>query len=951
MQATVQLRIDTGHSDGMPHAFIRITQADGRCLEYGLAPVNAASILGPGKVACSGDGMAQGRRQASIGGPVFNLSDDQHRRLMKTIARAAANPPAYRFWEKIADEHHSRNCVEWTADIWRDAALPHAFGFTQHWSPYSVAADRALLEARNTLADTLLTRFTQAEIAMSPLVLDLDGNGVRTTRLQAGTYFDHDGNGFAERTGWLAPGDALLVLDRNGDGAITDGGELFGNHTHLDNGQLAANGFDALAELDDNLDGRVDAQDAAFARLRLWRDDDGDGQVAPAEWLTLTQAGVRSLGTAYTSSDRVDANGNAHRQLGDFTRDDSGIGAVHDVWFETDTVRTRELRKLPLRASVAALPDLACMSDVPSLRQAMQRDASGELESLVRALANGGARDAAWRDDMVTQIIYRWTGVSGPTATAKPPSGPLGYLDDARKLHALERLLDRTFRAGPGAEELASLPRHGNEKLGPDATRAINAAFNELMAYVSTQLRLQSDTTPFHDAVRFTFGQDRIDIDTRDVGDKLQARYAQSPSQAASAWARYAEDQRYHGMFGQHVLASIQRQGETRTDNAGALLRDGRMGTQRSDVLHADAARGTLLFGLEGNDTLRGGRGDDLLSGGKGNDVLRGGPGNDVYVFGQGDGIDTIFNQDDSAGRQDVIRFTDVPSTGLHGLRQMGRHLQIDYGEDDRVTIKHHFSTAKHRIDRFEFSDGVAWSTKRLLRAYAPAKMTNSGKPGSGTSALFGTPGDDDLHGGAIDDRIDGGRGHDIITGGAGNDRLYGASGRDSLDGEEGDDLLNGGHGDDTLYGGRGNDTLKGGPGHDIYAFRTGDGSDTIINDGGGQDTIRFADVTLDNLRAIRRENNDLLLDYGFTDSIRVTDHFAGDHRQIDEIKFAGHTSANAFDIHAAWQATTARMITRPDMPQMPSWDLTAALRERMASLSGVSAINGVPLASPGTAL
>ncbi|MBN2653553.1 MAG: hypothetical protein JXR79_00355 [Nitrospirae bacterium] len=82
---------------------------------------------------------------------------------------------------------------------------------------------------------------------LSPIVLDLDKDGVETTDLNDGAYFDHDGNGFAEQTGWASSDDGLLVMDRNNDGIINDGKELFGNSTILGDGTKASNGFEALA--------------------------------------------------------------------------------------------------------------------------------------------------------------------------------------------------------------------------------------------------------------------------------------------------------------------------------------------------------------------------------------------------------------------------------------------------------------------------------------------------------------------------------------------------------------------------------------------------------------------------------------------------------------------------------------------------------------------------------
>lgn len=104
--------------------------------------------------------------------------------------------------------------------------------------------------------------------------MDLDGNGIQTTATAgfSGSLFDHNKDGIRTATGWVASGDGLLVRDLNGNGIIDNGGELFGENTLLADGTLAQHGYAALAELDSNADGVVDANDAAFATLRVWQD-------------------------------------------------------------------------------------------------------------------------------------------------------------------------------------------------------------------------------------------------------------------------------------------------------------------------------------------------------------------------------------------------------------------------------------------------------------------------------------------------------------------------------------------------------------------------------------------------------------------------------------------------------------------------------------------------------
>jgi hypothetical protein len=133
----------------------------------------------------------------------------------------------------------------------------------------------------NDLGDFFGDLFTRAKRwtrPRDPIILDLDGNGLETVGLAANVYFDFDGDGVLTKTGWAGANDALLVWDRNGNGRIDTGAELFGDFTVLPNGTLAPNGFAALAVLDANGDGVIDASDPAFAELKLWRDTSQDGK-------------------------------------------------------------------------------------------------------------------------------------------------------------------------------------------------------------------------------------------------------------------------------------------------------------------------------------------------------------------------------------------------------------------------------------------------------------------------------------------------------------------------------------------------------------------------------------------------------------------------------------------------------------------------------------------------
>lgn len=129
-----------------------------------------------------------------------------------------------------------------------------------------------------------------------PIVLDLNGNGIGTVAKFGyhGVMFDHDNDGIATATGWVDKEDGLLVRDINKDGQITNGTELFGDNTILQNGQKATNGMTALADLDTNQDGIIDKHDTAFAELKVWQDKNSDGISQANKWTNINLRVIKS---------------------------------------------------------------------------------------------------------------------------------------------------------------------------------------------------------------------------------------------------------------------------------------------------------------------------------------------------------------------------------------------------------------------------------------------------------------------------------------------------------------------------------------------------------------------------------------------------------------------------------------------------------------------------------
>ena len=145
---------------------------------------------------------------------------------------------------------------------------------------------------------------TQQTQSADPLVLDLDGDGIELTNVNdTRVAFDINADGTREEAAWVRPDDGLLVLDRNGNGAVDDGSELFGDQ----NG--ARNGFEELAKFDDNGDGVIDTNDAVFDRLGVWRDRDMNGVSGADEIGSLDDYGIESISlTADSRSHAVAGN-------------------------------------------------------------------------------------------------------------------------------------------------------------------------------------------------------------------------------------------------------------------------------------------------------------------------------------------------------------------------------------------------------------------------------------------------------------------------------------------------------------------------------------------------------------------------------------------------------------------------------------------------------------------
>ena len=183
----------------------------------------------------------------------------------------------------------------------------------------------ALTPLQTQALGTLPTGYT-------PIVLDLNGDGIQTIAADSGVRFDLLGTGEPEKIGWVAPSDGLLVMDINADGVINDGKELFGSGTLLADGSKAADGYQALAELDTNHDGVITSSDATFAQLGVWVDSNSDGLSQSGEVHSLRSLGITSISLQAVVSAEVN-QGNTIGLSSSYQTSDGVNHLAGDVWF------------------------------------------------------------------------------------------------------------------------------------------------------------------------------------------------------------------------------------------------------------------------------------------------------------------------------------------------------------------------------------------------------------------------------------------------------------------------------------------------------------------------------------------------------------------------------------------------------------------------------------------
>jgi hypothetical protein len=292
----------------------------------------------------------------------------------------------------------------------------------------------------------------------TPIVLDLNGDGIKTVDITKGVKFDIFATGQQVNTGWVSPTDGLLVLDRNHDGAVNDGSELFGSSTTLSNGSKALDGYAALRDLDANQDGVMDSNDAVFNDLKVWVDANSDGASETGELKSLSQLGITSISTQAVAIPQID-NGNLIGLTSSYQTADGETHEAADVWFLADRAAAQVSNTVSVDTAIAALnqpssvatqaenvtqtlPKVAVVDSPPDLR-ARVSGLTEAINSFVNS-EGGNASSKLHKPDGKEQLPAGTTlAVSSMTETMK-------QFDSGSKAQGSSNALAATLNKSPG---------------------------------------------------------------------------------------------------------------------------------------------------------------------------------------------------------------------------------------------------------------------------------------------------------------------------------------------------------------------------------------------------------------------------------------------------------------------------------------------------------------------
>ncbi|MDD6827015.1 MAG: calcium-binding protein, partial [Oscillospiraceae bacterium] len=615
---------------------------------------------------------------------------------------------------------------------------------------------------------------------VDPLILDLDGDGYNIESKKNGTYFDLNCNGFAERINWTRR-DAILALDKNQNGLIDDGSEVFGDYHLLADGTRAKNGFEALSQYDENNDGLINSDDSVFSKLQLWIDSDGNGRTDEGELFSLKDKKIAEIKLDYEEVNQTTGSealiGNAASFVFEHEEDEpEKTASIGEMWVSSDLYDAIETVMIGVSSEINGLPNVRSFGTVNSLHNAIALDESGALRELVEEFNS--------ENSMQTRLIITEKILGLLCKTDEIPSNSRGQYIDAKKLSVIESFMGQDFM-GMNGENPNSVAAPILNKVYTNLVELycfamIGSKITEHLNYITAEVDDIGNVTPNLEYFNrhMLLGLDMGTVSESEFKD-VCAYLGYYCSNIEENYKIVADFRAYIGNIAPDYLELI--------DNNvyGSII-----GTAEGESISGTNSSDIIFAGI-GDDTVNAGEGQDFIFGGMGNDVLSGGKGDDYYYIEMNHGNDVIIDND-GISRIIFIDGLSIEDYDTKINRDLSLSL-INKETEEYITINNFISN----IGNIQI--GFNGDNENSGKSYEPNIIT-----GSSESDVLSA--------------------NDVVN------IIYGNGGNDTIQGGSKIDIIYGGNGNDFITGNEGADFMMGGDGEDTYVFDTNHGSDIIID-------------------------------------------------------------------------------------------------------------------------
>ncbi|MDP7142284.1 MAG: hypothetical protein QF692_05980 [Alphaproteobacteria bacterium] len=385
---------------------------------------------------------------------------------------------------------------------------------------------------------------------ISMLVLDIENDGgvaLSPTDGKGAVYWDIDLDGMAEAVGWVNPHDAILVIDKNGDGNIVNQSELFGRKNK--------SGFEVLAAYDNNQDRQITPEDGVWAQLYLWFDKRPDGYSQKGELVHLDDYHIKSISLdaesypePVTLEQRVSASSEFVVELENAGEQTFRIYNVLPLFDIMNTVFNKDYT---LDVRTLFMPTLRGYGTLPDLHIAMSNDQMLLMMARDMALLDFETMmsPAVSLEAQFESLLFRWAKANDIPIDSRGPN------ISARRLAVVEAVTGRPFiQVGAG----------GTPNPLPVAASQLRSAYRDTFQNLFSQFMVQaSGRILFTNKISYNprlgdiVGTAQLNDDTLDIVTRKAK--ALPPAHALMLWTRYVRILNWHGNISRMHDEEIQK--------------------------------------------------------------------------------------------------------------------------------------------------------------------------------------------------------------------------------------------------------------------------------------------------------------------------------------------------------------------------------------------------------